>query len=331
MVPTFNIGALPAAEEAELEKLIKKIHEPYDPFQDYEDWRLWMLVMRANVLDLIKGAPNYAPVITRMLATSVMGLGLHDLQKKHDAEGRELRIYAKTHPLLSAEEVPKEGLAYVDNWGLVHWQRQKRLIALIQLYEYLTQLDSNWLPPEIKQINFPSPWLEYIDSFDSGFSLSLWGLTAHWDSVEPAQTTTESQKPTQVSTSNKHLISDLCRAPFSQADFSELLVRLGVIDSEGNCLTNHLKGPARSKRGAFTAAYRVLHRAGLLEPVTNSQLGEVLSNTYGAEMGVDVLSHELTANGMALTRTTADFRRAVDTCKEWLKEWKTRLNMPDNA
>jgi hypothetical protein len=330
---SFNQGALPAPEEAELENLIKKIHEPYpyDPFQDWEDWRLWMLSIRGHVLAFIKKSPDHLPVITRILATSVMSLALYDLQKKHDAEGRELRAYAKTHPLLSAEEVPKEGIAYVDNWGFVHWQRQKRLIAQIQLYEYLTQPNSDWLPPETKRVNLPMPWLEYINSFDAGFSMSLWGTTAHWSSAPPAQTTTESQNTHQATPSSKQFISDLCRPPLSQADFSELLVRLGAIDSEGNCLTNNLKGKASSKRGAFIAAYRVLHRADLLEPVTNSQLGEVLSNTYQAEMGAEVLSKELTGKGMAPENATSDFTRAVDICKEWLAEWKTRLKITDNA
>jgi hypothetical protein len=332
MIPAFNIGALPAAEEAELEKLLQIIHTHYDPFQDWEDWRLWMLAIRGKTLDLARVSPNYAPVITRMLANSVMGLAMHDLQKKHDTEGIELKMYAKTHPLLSAEEVPKEGFAYVENWGFIHWQRQQRLIALIQLYEYLNHPNSDWLPPETKQINFPSAWLAYINSFDTGFRLSLWGATAHWGNTSPAHINPNLQAA-RPALSAKLFVRDICRPPLCQDDFSDLLVRLGVIDSEGNCMTNHLKGPARSKRGAFTAAYRVLHRAGLLEPVSDSQLGEVLSNTYRAELGPDVLSYELTAKGMApaLAKATASFIRAVDTCKEWLTEWKARLNMPDNA
>lgn len=331
MIASFDTDALPAAEGEVLEKLLKKIHEPYDPFQDWEDWRLWMLCIRGNVLDLTKAAPAYSPAIARMLAVSVMGLALHDLQKRHDTEGRELRRYAKTHPLLSAEEVPEDRLAYVDNWGFVHWQRQKRLIALIQLYEYLTQPVSDWMPPEIKQVNFPKPWLEYIDSFDLGFRMSLWGRTEHWNNAAHAQTTTELQSPSQASASNKQSISDLCRAPFSKADFSELLVRLGVIDSGNNCLTNDLKGPARGKRGAFIAAYRVLHRARLMEPATDSQVGEALRQEYKAELGTDALAHQLTANGSVSTQATADFKRAVDKSKAWLDEWKNRHNMTDNA
>lgn len=118
-------------------------------------------------------------------------------------------------------------------------------------------------------------------------------------------------------------VAELCLGSFTTADLSNLLVRLAVLDTKGNCLTNELRGKARGKRGAFTAAYRVLHRAGLLAPVaTDREWADAFRKEYKVELGADVITHQITPHGHAVDSTPIPFQRAVDDATVWVAEWK---------
>lgn len=118
-------------------------------------------------------------------------------------------------------------------------------------------------------------------------------------------------------------VAGLCQSGFTKADLNELLVRLAVLDSKGNCLTNDLRGKARGKRGAFTAAYRVLHRAGLLAPTaTDREWAEAFKKEYKADLGTAVIAHKLTSHGQAASSSPGPFRRAVADADEWVESWK---------
>lgn len=120
-------------------------------------------------------------------------------------------------------------------------------------------------------------------------------------------------------------VADLCRLPFTPADLSELLVRLKVISPAGTCLTNDLKGKAQGPRAAFTAAYRVLHRAGLLNPVVDDKTwATAFLQAYGAKLGKGAISHKLTVHGTAFTPAPLPFTEAVNTTREWVNEWQNR-------
>lgn len=115
----------------------------------------------------------------------------------------------------------------------------------------------------------------------------------------------------------------LCCEPFTPADLKGLLLRLGVVNSAGTCLTNDLQGKARGQRGAFAAAYRVLHRAGLLNAtITDREWADVFKREYGADLGAGAIAHQLTAHGQAKNLTPGPFQKAVDKADVWVKEWQ---------
>ena len=119
-------------------------------------------------------------------------------------------------------------------------------------------------------------------------------------------------------------VVDLCRPPFEPDDLKELLVRLKVISPASTCLTNDLRGKAQGLRAAFTAAYRVLHREGLLEPVGDKIWATVFLQAYGAKLGKHAISHKLTVHGTARTPASLPFTEAVNTAREWVNEWRSR-------
>ena len=118
--------------------------------------------------------------------------------------------------------------------------------------------------------------------------------------------------------------ADLCRPPFTPLDLNELLIRLRVISPAGACLTNDLKGKAQGLRAAFTAAYRVLHWEGLLEPVSDKEWPVAFSQAYGAKLGKGAIAHKLTDRGNARDMAPLPFSEAVSLAREWVAEWKIR-------
>lgn len=120
-------------------------------------------------------------------------------------------------------------------------------------------------------------------------------------------------------------VADLCRNGFTPADLTNLLLRLAVVDAGGTSITNELRGKARGQRGAFTAAYRVLHRAELLAPTATDKLwAAAFQNEYGVTLGADVIAHQLTPHGHAQTLAPGPFRKAVADATEWVNVWKSR-------
>ena len=131
--------------------------------------------------------------------------------------------------------------------------------------------------------------------------------------------------PTRViATINAPTVADLCRLPFTPAGLNELLVRLKVISPAGTCLTNDLKGKAQGPRAAFTAAYRVLHRAELLNPVVDKVWAAAFLQAYGAKLGKCAISHKLTVHGTATAAAPLPFTEAVNIAREWVNEWQSR-------
>ena len=117
-------------------------------------------------------------------------------------------------------------------------------------------------------------------------------------------------------------VADLCRNGFTPADLTTLLQRLAVVDAEGTCLNPTLRGKARGQLGAFTAAYRVLHREGLMAPTTNKQWATAFQKEYRVTLGADVIAHKITAHGHAPKSATGPFQKAVADAADWLAEWK---------
>ena len=119
-------------------------------------------------------------------------------------------------------------------------------------------------------------------------------------------------------------LAALCRAPFTPPHLNELLVRLKVISPSGTCLTNELRGKAQGPRAAFTATYRVLHRAGLLNPVPDRVWAAAFLKAYGAILKKGAISHKLTAHGTATPTAPLPFTEAVNIAREWVAEWQGR-------
>ncbi|AWM34184.1 hypothetical protein DDQ68_16160 [Hymenobacter nivis] len=147
----------------------------------------------------------------------------------------------------------------------------------------------------------------------------------HLDTPAPASLRPElPEKPTAALT-----VAELCCNGFAPPNLNDLLKRLKVIDTDGNCLTNKLLGKAQGKRGAFTAAYRVLHRAGLLAPTATDKVwADAFKKEYDANLGADVIAHQLTPHGQAPTSAPGPFQSAVADAIEWVNERKAAAKPP---
>lgn len=160
---------------------------------------------------------------------------------------------------------------------------------------------------------------DLIEKYGTGFSRNVLA------EVLPQPLDTPAPPPAAAGAS---AVADLCRTDngFTLTDLSALLLRLAVIDAAGTCLTNKLRGKAQGKRGAFTAAYRVLHRAGLLNATaTDREWAGAFKVEYGADLGDDAIAHQLTAHGQAHDNAPGAFQKAVVTAHAWVSEWKARL------
>lgn len=118
-------------------------------------------------------------------------------------------------------------------------------------------------------------------------------------------------------------VAELCRPPFTKADLSNLLQHLRLIDSSGICLTNSLEGKGAGLRSKFTAAYRVLHRAQLMESTANdAEWASAFRTEYHAEIGETAQKHELTAHGKAVATSSLPFQKGVDEVNAWVINWR---------
>lgn len=199
---------------------------------------------------------------------------------------------------------------------------QKRVVSWalkgLLAYEYRLYL------PAWQQLPSPSDVGELLAKVEHFFY--CWHTFQEAEAGSPAATATPAPvADTPHPAPDAPTVADLCHNGFIPHDLAELLQRLAVIDAAGNCLTNDLRGKGRGKRGAFTAAYRVLHRAGLLAPtVTDKEWAAAFKKEYGANLGADVIAHQLTAHAHAPQSAPGPFQRAVDDAAEWVAEWKSR-------
>jgi hypothetical protein len=137
------------------------------------------------------------------------------------------------------------------------------------------------------------------------------------DSVAPVKS------PAPASTPTRTTVEELCIAPFAKSDLDQLLQHLRLIDSQNKCLTNHLEGKGAGPRSKFTAAYRVLHRAGLMDATVNdAEWANAFLMAYHANIGEAAQSHELTAHGHAAHKTSQPFKKGVAEATAWVSDWR---------
>jgi hypothetical protein len=198
----------------------------------------------------------------------------------------------------------------------------------LRAYADAEQLAATRLAVEIMDSN---PQYDYPAAYRNGREVDYWQAKnlSYADSKRVlrllASPAPASGLPLAIYVADNTTVGDLCRAGLTLADLKDLLIRLAVIDTTGKCLTNNLKGKAQGKRGAFTAAYRVLHRAGLLAPTaTDKEWAGAFKKEYEAELGTDVIAHKLTQHGQASSRAPGPFQQAVADATEWVSEWKSR-------
>lgn len=118
-------------------------------------------------------------------------------------------------------------------------------------------------------------------------------------------------------------VDELCVSPFTKLDLDRLLQHLRLIDSQNNCLTNNLEGKGAGLRSKFTAAYRVLHRARLMEATAyDAEWASAFRTEYHAEIGEAAQKHELTNHGKAVSTSSMPFKKGVDEVLAWVIDWR---------
>ncbi|MBU6119492.1 hypothetical protein [Hymenobacter siberiensis] len=183
---------------------------------------------------------------------------------------------------------------------------RNKLGATIQLYQYARAFYEAHMPKQFAiRPNLPAYYTA--------------PLAVGVQSISPNKSTT----PATVTVSSKATIAELCISPFTPADLSNLLQHLRLIDSRGNCLTNDLRGKAQGLRSKFTAAYRVLHRRGLMDSTSNNaEWVNAFHIAYGAAIGETAQNIELTGHGKAAATSSLPFKKGVDEAETWVSDWR---------
>ncbi|GAB3877145.1 hypothetical protein GCM10028824_36520 [Hymenobacter segetis] len=131
------------------------------------------------------------------------------------------------------------------------------------------------------------------------------------------------KSPAPASNPARTTIEELCIAPFTKSDLDQLLQQLRLIDSQNNCLTNNLEGKAAGLRSKFTAVYRVLQRARLMDSTANdAEWANAFRSAYHAEIGEAAQKHELTAHGHAASTSSQPFKKGVAEVTTWVSNWR---------
>ncbi len=126
-------------------------------------------------------------------------------------------------------------------------------------------------------------------------------------------------------------VSELCVAPFTPTDLASLLQYLGLLDANGENLTIQYKGKKRAEWGKFTAAYRVLHRMGLMNATANdNEWAAAFKSAYQTDLKTEVCSHTLAATNRAKESCTLVFKKSVEDAFQWAEQWKADAKGPKN-